>query len=268
MGNSKTTVAKKKNPESKKKNQKPPIKLEKTRKKNENNSPNEVKDVMIKGNSIDFCEVKLNPRQRCFLIHYLTPGIPTYHNALQAAIKCGYSEDTAKVNIYRLLREPDIQKIIKANEVLAQQSLHEAAKKALEIKKLRAFYDPIDFFDDYEVELESKSGDIYTKTITGIKDLKKISPELRLCIDGLDVKGQASIPVYNMPDRAKELNDIIKLDSEYSKETGGDGDDEEETMEIIMERLTLKKTLRKAKDEIFEAANLEKQPIGKVITEL
>jgi hypothetical protein len=191
---------------------------------------------------IDFCGVSLTPLRYSFLWYYLTPGQSCFHNAYQSAVKAGFAESTARTDVYGILREPDIQKIIAANDKLVQLSLREAAKRAIEIKQSRAFYDPLDYFEETDIEMESKNGDVYTKKGIGLKPLEKMTPEQRLCIDGLDVKGQASTPVYLMPDREKNLNDIIKLDVDLSKSIGNN--DLEETREIIMERITIKETKR------------------------
>ena len=63
-----------------------------------------------------------------------------------------------------------------------------------------------------------------------------------MCIDGVDIKGQSSTPVYLMPDRGKELNDILRVDSELRKSLADT--DEEETREIIVERITIRETRR------------------------
>ncbi len=63
------------------------------------------------------------------------------------------------------------------------------------------------------------------------------------------------------------MNEIIKLDADLSK-SSSEGEVEEDTLEIIMERLTVTKKIRKAKDAISETANLIKPPKGNAITEL
>jgi len=185
---------------------------------------------------IDFCGISLKGRLHAFLSYYLTPGQYCFHNARQAAIKAGYAESTASVIIYGILKKPEIQKIISANENLATHSLHEAAKKAIEIMKLRAFYKPKDFIEIKSVT--DRLGRVKRKVL--LKDIKEMPDELQYCIDGVDIK--QSEPVYILPDRKKELSDIIKLDAEYSKSTGGS--EEEETREIIMERITIREAKR------------------------
>jgi phage terminase small subunit len=191
---------------------------------------------------VDFCGVRLTPMRRDFIIKYVTPGLPTFHNALQAALEAGYKEASAKAGIYRLLRDPDIQNIIKQNERLSYQALHESALRALELKQRRAFFDLSDYFEEKEITLTNKKGEEYTKSIMALKPLEEMTPEQRMCIDGIDLKGQASVPVYLMADRKKELNDILNIDRELSKTIADTG--EEETREIIMERVIIRETKR------------------------
>ena len=190
---------------------------------------------------IDFCGVKLSALRRAFIVNYVTPGQPCYHNALQSALKAGYKRATATADIYEIIREPDIQKIIKTNEALSYQALRHSAMRALEIKQRRAFFDPIDYFEEKEITVRSRNLE-FKKKILELKDLNNMTPEQRECIDGFDIKGPGADPVYILPNREKELNDIIKIDSELSKSVADTG--EEETREIIMERITIRETRR------------------------
>jgi hypothetical protein len=191
---------------------------------------------------IDFCGAKLTALRRAFIICYVTPGQSCFHNALQSALKAGYKKTTAKSDVYGLLREPDIQKIIRSNESLIHQKVHESAMRAIELKQRRAFFDPLDFFEKKEIILTNKEGYTYSKSVMELKPLEDMTREQRMCIDGIDIKGQANVPVYLMADREKELNDIIKIDNELAKGLGST--DEEETREIIMERITIRETRR------------------------
>jgi phage terminase small subunit len=233
-GKTKTAAAKKTTNTTKKDPPKPrkpaASKLRKTEKNRDSFSP------------VDFCGVKLTAKRRDFIIKYVTPGLPTFHNALRAAIEAGYREATARTDIYELLQHPDIQKIIKKNEGLAHAAIHDSAMRALELKQRRAFFDPLDYFEEKEITITKKDGDEYTKSVMELKPLEDMTPEQRMCIDGIDIKGQANVPVYLMADREKELNDIIKIDNELSKAIADTG--EEETREIIMERITIRETKR------------------------
>jgi len=235
--------------------------LEKTRKKQVAPILESADDTSLPDAGIDFCGVELTGKQRDFLKYYITPGQPCFHNALQSALKAGYKEKTAKTVIYVQLRGNDFQKIIKTNENLIHHRIHESAMRAIELKQHRAFFDPVDFFEKKKQKRYTKEGGEYEVEVMDLKDLADMSLEQRMCIDGIDIKGQgASIPVYVMADREKNLNDIIKIDSELSKGLGSNN--EEETREIIMERITIRETRRasrpiEAEYEIVERPTLE-----------
>jgi hypothetical protein len=205
-----------------------PKSAKKALKTNTENSPYKIKsDQIAEITEIDFCGVELSHRMHDFLTYYLTPGSPCFQNAKQAAIKAGYTESTAQSQIYRLLGNPDIQKILKKNEDLARHAFHEEAKELLRAKKRRALFDPIDFYGDKFPR--SKDG----KTIVRMKNLGDIPPELRVCVDGIDTKGR--FPSFILPDRNKEINEILKIiDADLSKSTGNV--EYEETLEIMFRR--------------------------------
>jgi len=191
---------------------------------------------------IDFCDVELLPRMRDFLAYYLTPGQQYYHNALKAAKKAGYSPSTTTGGIYKFLTRPEVQKIIKVNEALENQRKHEDAKLAREIKRERAFFDVINYFEKKQETRYTKDGEEYYVTVMALKDMENMTELQRQCIDGIESKGQSSTPVYAMPNREKALDDLIKQDNELLKSLDEAG--EEETREIIIERITLRETKR------------------------
>jgi hypothetical protein len=219
-----------------------PIKTRQAAKKPIEKPRKTEKKSEITATGIDFCGVKLSALRRSFIVNYVTPGQPCFHNALQSALKAGYKMATAKTDIYEILQSPDIQRIIQKNENMAFRALHASAMRALELKQRQAFYDPLDFFERKEISIKNKNGVEYTKSAMELKPLEDMTPEQRMCIDGIDIKGQDSIPVYLMADRKKELDDIIKIDRELSRAVADTG--EEETREIIMERITIRETKR------------------------
>jgi len=94
-------------------------------------------------NDLNYKQDELNAKQSMFVIEYIKD-----FNATQAAIRAGYSKDTAAMIGYENLRKPYIQAAIalqlKAREartlVTADRIVHELAKIA--------FHDPRKFFDD------------------------------------------------------------------------------------------------------------------------
>jgi hypothetical protein len=261
MGSAKGTADKKNLPEkSKKKAVKRKTSVKNPRKTQEKN------DVT----AIDLCGVKLTAMQHRFILAYVSPWTDTFHNAYKAAKIAGYSEAAAKSDIYGLLHNPNMQRIIRANERLIRDDVHDGAVQALKAKLQRAFFNVKDFYQNEDVTTVHKNGDETTRLGVGLKNLDDMTEEQLICVDGVESKGFASMLTYKMPDRGKELDDIIKLDKDYAKaEAEVNVDGEEETMEIIMERLTVKKTIRKAKDDISETAGLIKRPRDDaLITEL
>jgi len=256
MGTTRTTTTKKK-PSAKttsKKTVKTPVAKpeasEKTRKK--------LEKTVVFPIAIDFCGVKLNARQSAFLTYYLTPGDICYRNALKSAKKAGYANDTASVTIYQFLRKKEIQDIIKVNEDLVRQIRHDEAERAREIKRARANYDPFDFFEIVEVFVETKNGG-YNKEVLKWKPKEELTEIQRMCVDGADVKGQAGTPVYILPNRTKELDDIIKEDENYRKLLGNnDGQDVDELREVIIERVTLRQIKRASADPKFHMQILDR----------
>jgi len=216
---------------------------------------------------IDFCGVELNDRQIKFLINFIIPGQPCFHNAYKSAIEAGYAETVARVDIHGFVHRSEIKQIIRRNEYLLHDMVHNSAMRAVQIKQERAFFDPLDYFDIAEETLYTKQGDPYMKRSLKLKELADMTLEQRQCIDGMDSKGTGNVPVYMMANRGDELNDLIKLDKEYEKAAANKEDDEDESIEVIMERLTVKKTVRQVKDETSRAAGLVRLPKS-AVTEL
>ena len=85
--------------------------------------------------------VKLTPKQARFVEEYLVDL-----NATQAAIRAGYSEQTARAIGYENLTKPDIQKAITAAREKQQQRTEITADRVLEEYAKIAFFDPRKLF--------------------------------------------------------------------------------------------------------------------------
>ena len=218
--------------------------------------------------SIDRCGVKLTAMQLRFIVHYVTPGKNSFHNAQQAAKEAGYSKAVAKSDIYGFLQRPDIQKIIKANENLVREAVYSGSLRAMELKLRRAFLDPIDFFDTVDKEITTKNGETYTKRVIEVKKMEDMTPEQRKCIDGFQIMGPKSDPVFLMANREKELNDIIKISKELSGGSMGDGMDVEETKEIIMERVIIRAERRRKEAPEVAEYHIIQPDVGEIEEEL
>jgi len=88
-------------------------------------------------------ENKLNPRQKLFCTEYLKD-----FNATQAAVKAGYSKDTAAEMAYENLRKPHIQtEISEQIEDLLDEAKIPLEKKIFDYWVKRAFYDITEIID-------------------------------------------------------------------------------------------------------------------------
>src|SRR5262245_65068618 len=79
----------------------------------------------------------LNPKQRRFVSEYLIDL-----NATRAAIRAGYSQKTADVQAYALLRKPQITKMIADAEAARLAANKITATRTLEEDRRIAFNDP------------------------------------------------------------------------------------------------------------------------------
>jgi len=83
----------------------------------------------------------MTPKQERFVEEYLVDL-----NATQAAIRAGYSEQTARVIGHENLTKPDIQKAITAAREKQQRRVEITADRVLEEYAKIAFFDPRKLF--------------------------------------------------------------------------------------------------------------------------
>ena len=161
--------------------------------------------------------------------------------------------------------DPKIDRFIKKIEnTIVKLNTIDVAQRWIQEKITRGDYKVKDFYETVEY-VNEKTGEPIKKLV--LKDIEDLSDDQQLCIDGIDVKGQQGTMIYTLPDREKVRDSLISLVKKM-EEKDNDGDDEdEETIEVILERLTVKKTIRQAKDETSRTSGLFRLPKN-VITEL
>jgi len=86
---------------------------------------------------------RLTPKQALFVVEYLKDL-----NATQAAIRAGYSADTAEKNSYRLMGIEGIKQAIKAGTAKQIESAELSAARVLEEYRRIAFANIQDFYDE------------------------------------------------------------------------------------------------------------------------
>lgn len=198
-------------------------------------------------------DCKLTEKQKLFVIWFTYPG-KTYHNAMQAALKAGYTKNTANVESARMRRIPQIAALIKKfDDVYVRESVDDFFHNALQTKIARASFDIKDFYE--RRTYTDKDGNEHE--YIGIKDPSELTPEQRKCIDGIRINNNGS-PSYEFADRTHETEFLMKL----KKEIDGAGKDDdsfqvETTAEIIKGNLQVKTKVIKANAEITELSDLK-----------
>jgi phage terminase small subunit len=232
---------------------------------------NENKDdflVLPEGSTIDLSvydweNEKLTDAQKLFIIWYATPGTEYYHRAVKAARKAGYSPKGAHANAFKMRRDPKIVKFIrKIEDSVGRINLLDTAQRWLQEKIIRGDYNIKDFYD--VVEYKDQYGNSQKRLV--VKPLENLTFEQQLCLDGVDRKGQKGEILYIFPEREKIRDSLIAF--ALKQEDNENTDDEDETMEIIMERLTARQKSRKENDEISRMAGHIRLPKGEQMMEL
>jgi len=219
-------------------------------------------NAVIDLDAYDWGGEKLTRNQKLFIVWYTTPGTKYYHRVMPAALKAGYSQKTAQVDAYKFRNDPRIDKLIrKFDDITEKVNVRDAVQRWTQEKIIRGDYKVSDYYK--MVEYKDKLGRPQQKLM--LKTFEELTEDQLLCLDGIDAKGMNGTLIYSLPDREKIRDNLSGI---MRKEAGNEGDDEEETMEIIMERLTVKKTIRTIKDEVSQAAGLLRLPKGEAITEL
>ncbi|GHT88899.1 hypothetical protein FACS1894137_17500 [Spirochaetia bacterium] len=207
---------------------------------------------MVDLESYDWGNEKLTEKQKLFVVWFCMPTTEYYHHAMKAARKAGYSPKKAHADSYNLRRDPRIEKLIKQfDDSIGKKNIMDAAERYLQEKIIRAEYDINDFY-----ELEEYTDAIgQPKKRLLLKNLDKLTPEQRLCIDGVDMKGQQGIPVFILADRQKERDSIIALAKKSGIDTTDDEFDIETVAELIKGNIQVKTKLIKRNQSIIDKAD-------------
>jgi hypothetical protein len=207
---------------------------------------------MIDLDSYDWGKDKLTEKQKLFVVWFCMPQTEYYHQAMKAARKAGYTPKTANYLACHLRRDPRIEKLIRQFEdTLGKQHLVDAAERFLQEKIIRADFDIKDFYETKEYK--DRIGE--TKKQLILKDIEELTWEQRLCIDGIDIKGQKGEMVYTLPDREKIRDSLIAHAKKESLENGDDEFDAETIAEIIKGNIQIKiKEINRNKEIMNKAA--------------
>jgi phage terminase small subunit len=248
---------------SKKISKKAPVKAPPAKKKDLGATPD---GAVLDLSTLGVDDLKLTPKEKLFIYWYCKPGTDSFQVQTRAAIKAGYKSNTAYAAGYNLRKKPEIASAIKrVMETYVGIDVEEEFQNMLALQKKRIHYDIGDYYKEVVINADKEQPEV----IEVIKNLHELTPEQRMAIESVDFKGKdADRKVYMMADREKSISFIMNLRKQLNSQIADDGDGEEETMEIIMERLSIKKTVRRNKDEISKIARLVDMPKGEPIQEL
>ncbi|GHV91200.1 hypothetical protein AGMMS50268_17030 [Spirochaetia bacterium] len=216
-------------------------------------------------------DLKLTLKEKAFVFWYTLPGSDSFQSQTKAAVKAGYKTTSAFQVGYQLRQKPEIITAIhRVMDEKVKNDVDEVYSQIIELEKHRLFFDIKDFVEFKSVTMGvDKDGEPIIVTGEYLKDIKDLSREQRMAIDSIDYKvsGAQAMRVFNMADREKAIAFFKELKKLVNSADGGDNG-EEETLEIIMERLSVKKTTRKVKDDLSKVASLVEMPKGDLIQEL
>jgi hypothetical protein len=254
---------------------KPKPKKATPKKKTAADKPHKVKKLPD-GAVFDFSELgiddlKLTAMEGRYVFWYTNPDYDTFQHKTRAAIKAGYKPDSARWAAYGLHAKPKVVEAIRRLMDPLKIDVKEEFEHIIRTRIARIHYNVADYYKTITVmEQDPKTEELVEKEIEVLKDLSELTPQQLLALDGVDYKGMAGRKVFIFADREKSMTEMMNL---YNKLFGGpandNNDDGEATMEIIRERLTVKMTARKGKDEISKIAGfIEDSSGGNIVQEL
>lgn len=207
-------------------------------------------NVVVDLNAYDWGGGKLTDLQKLFIIWFTTPGQDCYRRAIKAARKAGYTSKTASVIAHKLRRDLD-KHIRQFEENIGKVNIVDTAQRWIQEKIIRGDFDVKDFYETVDQE-NIKTGE--TRRVLRLKDIEELTPEQRLCIDGIDVKGMQGTMIYSLPDREKVRDSLINF---MQKSQGGDDDDYdiETVAEIIKGNIQVKMKVITKNREIMARAD-------------
>jgi hypothetical protein len=196
----------------------------------------ETQQNTYEGITVDISDIsdKLTDRARRFVFWYCFPATDTFQNKKRAAIAAGYVARSAAISGYKLCKNQlvmdEIERVTKSYNAETIDTLYQKYINSLELK---AFFDPADFI----------TGDKF-------KAIENIAPEKRICLEQaiIDMKG-GNIVGYSFGSRRAAVAEIKELHAKQHQEK--QGFEEEETREMIMERVTVREARRKAHREAY-----------------
>jgi hypothetical protein len=228
--------------------------------------PAGLKNQLASGAAVDIDTIdwtegcKLSDKEKRWVFWYTFPGDEGYKNGHNAALLAGYAKTAASCIGSRHKARPEIQKEVnRILKTLRETKLADEYDKIIDRKISRANFNIKDFYKKAtRIDPDTKK----SYEVEVLKDIDELAPELQELIDGVDYKSQRGIRVYNLPNRDKSMDDIIRLYRESIGKTDTDEYDVEAVADIVKDRLSLKMTVRRKNDELAAQAGILDAPAG------
>lgn len=181
---------------------------------------------------------RLSKKEKLYIVWYTFPGSEAYLDPTKAAMKAGYNINSAYRAKWNLERNPKIKALVeKITDSCIKTSIKEAAQKLIQEKIRRATYS----IDDFYQEKEIFNDDNEPRVITAMKPIDELTPEQKKLVENVEFTN-TGIPSYKLPNKEKEINEILKLNAEMNQEKSTGDYDVETTVDVIKENLATVKT--------------------------
>ena len=170
---------------------------------------------------------KLTERAKRYVFWFSFPGTDCFQHKKRAAVAAGYAARTAAISGYRLCKNPQvIEEVDQLSKKFSSEAIDVLYRRYISALETRAFFDPADFI----------SGKAF-------RPIEEIAPEKRVCLEQpiMDIK-KGEIVGYQFGSRKAALLEIKEIHSKQNP--GWFSDEDEETREIIMERITINERKR------------------------
>ena len=228
--------------------------------------PAGLKNQLASGAAVDIDTIEwsegcnLSDKEKRWVFWYTFPGDTGYKNGHNAALLAGYAKTAASCIGSRHKARPEIQKEVnRILKTLRETKLADEYDKIIDRKISRANFNIKDFYKRVmRIDADTKM----PYEVEVLKDIDELDPELQELIDGVDYKSQRGIRVYNLPNRDKSMDDIVRLYRESIGKTDSDEYDVEAVADIVKDRLSLKMTVRRKNDELAAQAGILDAPAG------
>jgi len=226
--------------------------------------------IVVDYSNLGIDDLNLTPKEARYVFWYTNPDSDTFQNRAKSAIKAGYSQDTARSTVYFLHGKKNVAEAIRRLMEPLKIDVKEEMEHIIRARIARIHFNVAEYYKKITIkEKDIATGEFVEREIEVLKDLSELTPQQLLAVDGIDYKGVTGRKVINFADREKSMSEMTTIFNKlYGGPANDNNDDGEATMEIIRERLTVKLSARKGKDEVGRIAGIKDDGGNKLVQEL